>query len=876
MFNIEKEINKWKKTLRKNPSLEDGYIDELVSHLRDDIDKYVRDGLLEDEAFNKATNKIGEIQQMGSEYFKSNTTNKISCRPSWQAPRWIPVLFWNYYRVAIRNLKRNKGFTAINITGLTLGLTCSLLILLWVNNELSYDTFHDNAEDIYRVVKDHSYSGKVLPVAVTPAPLGPALKESYPEIIDAARIKYYTRTIKNDDELYSETLLYADPSVLKMFTFPLINGDENTALKESHSIILSESLAEKIFGDENPTGKHLLIDNKISLVVTGVLADVPENSHLQFNAIVPFVLYEEDGMDLENWRSSAFYTYVRLHADAEQLIVNEKIKEIINNNRSDAQMRVYLQAMLDIHLYTGSRFAADIPGHGNIELVNIFTLVSIFIILIACINFMNLSTARSVKRAKEVSLRKILGGVRSQLIWQFFIESILLTSISTFLSVILVYLVMPGFNSLTGKEIDIAQIDRNLLLALIAVPLVTGIISGSYPALFLSSFSPAKILQGRFTSGKSGSYFRKVLVVTQFTISLVLMIGTLVVYNQLKFIQSKDLGFQKENILHTQIDETIKSKINVVKQELQKNAEVLSVTLSSDLPVYYGGYGTSDVEWEGKNPADKIVMNFVRVDEDYLSTFQTELKEGRFFSRDFFADTSSVVINESAVALMDMGETIGKKITMWGDELTIIGVTKDIHFQKLDSKSGPLVYRLMSDWSNTLFIHMADGNISNTINFIEKTLKDLGSEKPFNYSFLEEDIFELYESEYRMEELFKYFSLLAIVVSCLGLFGLASSMAERKVKEIGIRKTLGAGVASLTILLSKGFAKLVVLSIMIASPLAWYLMNNWLNNYAYKIEMKLWYFIICGVLALLVALFTVSFQTIKAALVNPVRSLKNE
>lgn len=789
---------------------------------------------------------------------------------------WGTIMFSNYIKIAFRNLIKYKSFSVINLSGLAMGLACSILILLYVTDELSYDRFNEKGENIYRVVKDHIYSGNILPVAVTPAALGPALKDEYPEIVEASRVKYYRRTIKQDDNFYSEKLLYADPSFLTMFSFPLKHGNKETALNDPFSIILSETLAEKLFANKDPIGKNIFIDNELNLKVTGIYRNVPKNSHLQFDAVVPFVLNQEEGIELDNWRSSAYYTYIQLKSGVDPKIVDEKIVDIINKNRDDAKMTVYLQPMLDIHLHSGTKFAADIPGHGDIEYVNIFSLVAVLIVVIACINFMNLSTARSFNRAKEVSLRKVVGGVRSQIIAQFFVESILMTFAALLLSLVLVYFLLPEFNALSGKEIIFWEIDLTILFSLLLIGLVTGVLSGSYPAFFLSSFLPAKILKGNYNSSQGGSLLRKVLVVSQFAMSVILIIGTIVIFNQLSFIQNKNLGFEKEDILHVNIDENIKSKIDIVKQKLKENSEIFSASITHDLPINYGGYGSSGIEWEGKNHDDNIIMNFAKVDEDYKNVFNINLAKGRFFSKEISNDSNTVVINEAALKIIGFDDPIGRQIKMWGNDLTIIGVMEDIHYKKLNSESGPLILRYMSDWSSLLFLKISPNNVTNTIDHVEKVLEDFGTQIPFSYSFFDEDVDELYKSEQRMGKLFSYFSIIAITISCLGLFGLSSFMAERRGKEIGIRKVLGASSTNLTYLLTSEFTKWVIIANIIAWPIAYYFMNGWLQEFAYRIDISLWIFPLSGIATLLIAFGTVAYQTIKAAANNPIDSIKYE
>ncbi len=785
-------------------------------------------------------------------------------------------MFKNHIKIALRNIFNQKLFSFINVFGLAAGIACSILILLWVQDEIGYDTFHENSENIYRVVENQFYAGgEIFPVAVTPGPLALALKDEYPEIIHATRYETRDRTLGYQDNVFRERLAYADPSFLEIFSFPLVVGNPATALSDPYSILLSEKSAEKYFGKENPVGKTMLVNNKYRVEVRGVFKNVPENSHLQFDFLLPFVFMKEEGRNIERWSSNSYYTYVQLQKGIEKETVDEKIKDIIKRNNEGSVTEVFLQPMLDIHLYSGSRFAADIGGHGDIEYVNIFSIVALFVLLIACINFMNLSTARSAKRAKEVGLRRVVGAARYQIVRQFFIESILLTFIALVISIVLVSFLLPAFNDLSGKTINLMEIDAGIVAGIILLALFTGVLSGSYPAFYLSSFLPAKVLKENYASGKGGALFRRALVVTQFALSIILIIGTTVVYRQLNFIQNKKLGFQRENILYLEFGEKIFNNIETAKSELLKNHDILSVTASTGLPTYYGN-STSSFGWEGKNPNESILMHFVGVDEDYTKTFNMEMAEGRFYSKEFSADTNSIVVNEAAIKVMGMEDPIGKRLSMWGKEFTIIGVLKDFHFKKLDTKIEPLVFRMFTDWSDLLLVRIAPDNIPNTLNYIKTKLAEIAPKEPFEYFFLDEEFDYLYKSEQRMGKLFSSFSILALLISCLGLFGLASYMAERRTKEIGIRKVLGGSLTNLTYLLTSEFTKLVIFSNIISWPIAYYLMNNWLQNFAYRINIELWFFIGSGLFALLIALLTVFFQTIKAAMVNPVESLKHE
>ncbi len=784
-------------------------------------------------------------------------------------------MFRNYFFIALRNLARQKLYSLINILGLAVGLACTILIYLWVNDELSYDKFHENGENIYRVVENQFYAGgEIFPVAVTPDPIGKALVDQYPEIENSVRLAGRERTVKYRDKVYSEELLFASPSIFDVFTFPLLMGDKEKVLSDLYSVVISEKIALKYFGDQDPMGKQLTVGD-FDVTVTGVMKTIPSNSHLKFDIAIPFMLFEKEGRKLGEWGNNAYYTYVTLNKNADLNLVNEKIKNIIKENNEGSSTEVYLQPLYDIHLYSGNKFTADIQGHGDIVHVNTFSIIALFVLLIACINFMNLSTARSSKRAREVGMRKVVGAYRHQIIRQFFIESIITAFISLLFSILIVYLTLPFFNDLSGKQILFNQISANMFLLFFALALVTGFISGVYPALYLSSFKPSKVLKNVDGSSKGGSIFRKTLVILQYSLSIILIISTITVFNQLEYMQNKKLGINKENIAYFGISDDAESKKETLKLLLLKNPNVLSLTTAGNVPTYYGN-STSSFDWDGKNPEDKVLMHFVSIDEDYSETFGIKMAQGRFFEKNRLSDSSGIVINQAALKIIGYDDPIGKRLNMWGDDFTIIGVTEDFHFKKLDRKIEPLVMRVFGDWNNVMFARISGHNVAQTLNFIETTYKEFSPENPFEYTFLEESFDNLYRAEMRLGKLFTSFSVFAIMISCLGLFGLASFMAERRTKEIGVRKVLGASVSNLTLLLSKEFSKWVIISNLFAWPAAYFLMNQWLVDFAYRIEFPIWIMPLAGIVALGIALLTVSFQTVKASLLNPIKAIKHE
>ena len=782
----------------------------------------------------------------------------------------------NYLKIAYRNLTRYKAFTVINILGLAVGMACTILILLWVQDELSFDKFNKNAESIYRVVEIQHYAGgTIFPVAVTPGPLAESLKDNFPEIENATRFNYSRRVLRYKDKIFNETVAFADPSFLKIFSYPLVTGNPDNVLNDLHSIVLTEKAALKYFGDENPVGKSIMIDDSLNLKVTGVLQDIPTNSHLRFDFLVPFEFLKNLGRKLDEWGNNSFYTYVQLQQDAKVSDINKKIKDEIKKHNEGSVTDLELQQLLKIHLYSAGKYTADIGGLGNIEYVNIFSLVALIVLFIACINFMNLSTARATKRAKEVGMRKVIGAERLQIVKQFYIESILFAFIALLIALAMSDLLLNAFNNLSGKEISLSSLGTTTIIGFILLTIFTGIIAGSYPAIYLSSFLPIKVLKSDKAVSGGGAFFRKVLVVTQFSLSLILIIGTLVITSQLDYIKNKDLGFNRENVIELNINNSIRSNLEAVKNELKQNPKIISVAASNQNPTYVMN-STSNFDWEGKNEKDEILIHFMFGDKDFVNTFKMKMAEGRFYSKDFGSDTSSIVINEEAAKIIGMKDPVGKTLTMWGDKLTIIGVVKNFNFKPLETKIEPLVIRYSNDLLFSMFVRVKPGDLTGTIDYIKNVYKTFSPSAPFDYHFLDEDFDNLYRSETRMQTIFGYFAILAIIISCLGLFGLASYIAERRTKEIGIRKVLGANVFNLSYLLSLQFTKWVLISNLIAWPVAYFLINRWLQDFAYRVNISFWLFPLAGLLVLVVALLTISYQAIKAALVNPVKSLKYE
>jgi len=783
-------------------------------------------------------------------------------------------MFGNYFKITIRNLRRKKGYSFINIAGLALGMSCTILILLWVQDELSYDRFHVNAERLYRVADYEKYTnGEEVTFSMNPPDLAPVLMEEFPEIVNAARI----RTIRNAvfqyaEKKFTETgLVFADPSLLEMFSFPLLEGNSHDALSDPFSIIISRRMAQKYFADDNPLGKTIRIDNRLDFFVSGIMQNIPSNSHLNLDFIAPFETIKEFGYQIKGWNSWAYTTYVMLEDYADDGVVSQKISNLVQKYQDEAIVTLSLQPLTDIHLRSGSMWG--IGGTGDIKYVYIFTIIASFILLLACINFMNLATARAGNRAKEVGLRKAIGAFRKEIVLQFYTESFIISLISLFLSIILIVEFLPLFNALSGKELTFNLWNNKIILIiLLTVTAVAGFVSGSYPALLLSSFKPVKVLKGISGLGSGSSLFRKLLVSFQFMLTIILLIGTLGVNRQLHFIRNQKLGFTKDQVLCIKLPGELNKKLNLLKSELKSNPAVVEISGVSSAPAQIRR-STILSEWEGRDSDDHFLIYLLSADYDFVNTMQIDMEQGRYFSREFAADTAEgIIVNEAAVRAMGMQSPLGKEIL--GNK--IIGVVKDFHFSSLHSKIGPLTIYFDPREIQLLLVKVKSEALGQTIKAIETSWNKLVPAFPFEFRFLDEQIDALYHAEQRVEKVVNAFSFLALLIACLGLFGLASFTAEQRTKEVGIRKVLGASAYRITLLLSKEFTRYVIIANVIAWPVAYLLLNQWLHNFAYHIQLSWWIFIMAGSLAFIVAVLTVSWQAIRAAILNPVEALRYE
>jgi len=807
-------------------------------------------------------------------------------------------MFKNYFKTAWRSLRKNKVFTILNIVGLSIGLACSLLIALYVLDELSYDRFNTQAGHIYRIdehVKfgDFNYNGTEVP-----ALMGPAFSRDFKEIEHYTRFKSSPGIVirKGSENIREDRVLYADSSLFDVFTLDMIAGDKKTALKEPHSLVITESIARKYFNSIDIIGKTILVDGTTNYKITGVIKDIPSQSHFTADLFMP--VCELESSQNPSWINFNFTTYLVLKPGTEKQAFEKRMnrameeyqspqfKTELNTNKEDFEkagnyIKCSLTPLLKIHLY--SHLADELGINGSIKDVYIFSAIAIFILLLACINFMNLSTASSANRAKEVGVRKVLGGLKNNLITQFLTESFVACFLSFIIAIVMVLFLLPLFNHLANKQINVFNIlSPFLVLGILLLLILVSLISGSYPAFFLSSFQPIKVLKGSLSTGFKGSVLRNTLVVLQFTVSVILMIGTLVIYNQLQYIRDKDLGFNKEQVLLLQNTSALNNNTKAFTEELLKMTGVKNVTSSGFLPVTgarnSNGFVAS-APFDGKN---FTLMQSWAVDERYLPTFQIQLKAGRNFSPQYLTDSSAIIINETAAKLFGGVDPVNKKLYQIGDLSTgkliaynIIGVIKDFNFNSLREQVGPMVLSLQQN-NGGMAVRINSRDIPGLLNEIKSRWNAMVSSQPFSYIFLDEEFNKQYSADQHMGKIFLVFSILAILIACLGLFGLVTFAAEQRIKEIGIRKVLGARITDIFQMLSKDFVKLLLLSICIASPVALWAMNKWLQDFAYRISISWWIFVSVGVICLLIALVTISFQAIKAAVANPVTSLRSE
>ena len=788
-------------------------------------------------------------------------------------------MFNNYVKTALRAIKRHKGYSFINIFGLAIGMACCILILVWVKDELSYDRFHANGDDIYRVIKEEYTEGETQWSALTSPPLAQSIKENFSEILLSTRFGNWGRRVVQyqDKRVNEDKFEHAGQDFFKIFSFDFISGDPKSAFSDPYSVVLTQDTAKRYFGTEDPIGKVLTVENIYDVRVTGLIRNIPENSTIQFDFLSPFVLLKDfiSENNMQNWNFNSFMTFVQLAEHTNVYAVSQAVAGYLDKFIPEADYKLILQPFKKIHL--SSYVLHDFSGVGGMKYIYIFSSLAFFVLIIACINFMNLATARSSRRALEVGIRKVSGAKRTDLIKQFFGEAIFLSFISLILAIFLVEILLPSFNRIAGKNLGLGLTGNiSILLGLLAITIVSGIFSGVYPALFLSSFQPVKVLKGTLRTGSRGGLFRKVLVVTQFSLSIFLIIATMVIFRQLNYIRNMDMGYDREQIIHMNMVGDSNDKYETLKQELIKGPNVVAVSASFALPTRnFNSPGSPD--WEGRAADKEVYMNTDFVDYGYFQTLGIEIAEGRAFSQEFATDAEEAyIVNEELVRQMGLEDPVGKRFAFWEQWGTIVGVVKDFHFQSVHNKINPISFKLDPGWLRWLYVRIKPDDIPATIGFMKNTWNGIVPDYPFEYHFLDESFEELYKSEQQMSAITNYFTILGIFIACLGLFGLAAFMAERRTKEMGIRKVLGASVPKLIYLLSSEFAKLVLVANVVAWPVAYFVAHRWLQNFAYRTFIPAGIFFLAAVLSLFIALATVSFKALKTATANPAKALRYE
>lgn len=782
----------------------------------------------------------------------------------------------NHFKIAFRNFVRHKSFSVINISGLALGLAVFMLIMLWVQNELSYDSFNEDKERIAAVMINKKFdNGEIQTFPAVSALIAETMQKDLPEVQYATTTSWGdVRQFTYKNKHFTESGLYVSPEFLKVFSFPLIKGNINSVLKQPNTILITEQLSKKYFGEEDPIGKTITIEQSTDYKVEGVLKDMPVNATLTFDFLMPVNDYIKFSMNRKpDWGDNNIRAYVKLKSGVDRAAFEKRFTDFLSNY-TDKQPKTttflwYLQDWYLRYDYKDGKYA----GGGRITYVRLFIAIAVFILLLACINFMNLSTARATHRAKEVGVRKVVGAGKYSLLKQFMTESFLLSFISGVIAIVLVFLVLPYFNTLLRKHIELDfTISQNIILFL-SIIFITGLLAGSYPAFVLSSYKPVSVLKNAAASSSgSAAWIRKGLVVTQFTVSVLLIIGTLIISQQINYIEQKDLGYKKDHLVWFP-NNVASDKNEAFKSELKKVPGVISSSEASMTFTMSNNRG-SEVSWPDKK--QDVFFNFIAGGNDIIQTMDIEMKAGRAFQVNNSADTSAVILNEEAVKRMNLTNPVGQILDMNYGKATVVGVAKDFHYESLHNPIGPVIIMCRPNWTWLMYVRTDGKEIQTTLKGIEAQYKSFAPGFVFDYNFQDKEFERLYSSESQIGVLINWFAFFAILISCLGLLGLTAYTVERKTKEIGIRKILGASVVGIVLLVFRQFMWLILLAVLIALAPAWYFMQGWLQQYAYKISLSWHVFVIAGALAIVIALITISFQSVKAALMNPVKSLRTE
>lgn len=894
MFDLETAIQTWRRGFSHGRSffLFHDDVEELESHLREHIAALMAQGVSPEAAFQSAMCEVGDYGSMESEFRKVYWRKLKYRRSVVRTILWELLMVKNYLIIALRNLRKRKGYAFINIFGLAVGIAASLLILQYVTYELSYDDFHTDAEHIYRVRYDFFRDGERVFKSATAFPkVGPAMQEEFPEVEAYTRLflRYGGAVIRHEDLSFKEDNLFqADPTILTMFDYPLVQGDRRTALSEPNTAVVEVETARKYFGDADPMGKRIRLGNNEEYTITGVI-ESPENSHLKFSFLLSYTTLVQQWGEAFNeaWGWYDFYNYIRLAPGTDIAAFQAKFPDFVVRHAGNEEARertiFSLQSLTDIHLYSDLIQEARVNGDG--EAVYFLLVIAFFILIIAWVNYVNLSTARAVERAQEIGVRKVMGAEKGQLIRQFVLESAWLNVIAAGLAIGLLYVAVPMFNQLAGQNLSLDLLsDGRFWGALIGLFAVGAFLSGLYPAFVLSAYQPVTVLKGKFAQAKQGLALRKGLVLGQFVASVGLIAGTIIVYQQLAFMQSQDLGIDIEQTVVIEgpgviaVDSLYSNQFSSFKQQVLQNANVHNVAASTEIP---GNliYWTNGARKVGAESQSSIIMYQVGIDYDFLDGFGHELLAGRGYDPAFTADNQSVVLNERALEVLDLGtpvQAVGERIRIGGDTLTVVGVIENFHQEGLQKAYDQIAFRLRPNARSYYSVKVNTENVSETLAHINEQYATFFPENPFNYYFLDAFFDRQYRNERQFGQVFGFFALLAILVACLGLFGLSSFTATQRTKEIGIRKVLGSTVPNILLLLSRDYFKLVLVASAVAVPIVWWLIEQWLTGFAFRINVTPLPFLIAALLTLVIALVTVSYQTVKAALSNPVDALRYE
>lgn len=875
----------------------EGFRDEIVDHICSAVEERLSTGMRFIDAYHDVLRAFGHTGGL----------RKTQLQTLQQENHKTRIMFRNYLTIAFRNLAKHRFYTAINILGLATGIAACMVITLFVLNELSYDRHFANADRIYRLNTEILFNGNHHQLAVAPAPVAGALMRDFPEVESATRFRswgsHLIRPEGSVDNIKENRVIFADHNILNVFPLQLLSGNPETALKEPNSLLISASRAEKYFPNGDAVGQTLIVDNDEAYKVAGVFPDLPEATHFTYDFMLSMEGLEESKQD--NWLSNNFNTYILLREGASAKDFEAKFPKMVDTYVGPQVQAVFgsefdmgtfrdggnkfefsLVPLLDIHLY--SDLTGELAANGDITYVYLFSAIALFILGIACINFMNLSTARSSNRAKEVGVRKALGSLRSHLVRQFLTESVMLSVFAFVLGLAIVFLALPGFNLLAGRQLEVPVGNVTFIAIVLVAALIVGLLAGVYPSFFLSAFKPVNVLKGKVSLGMKSGFIRSALVVFQFVISIFLIIGTITVQRQLSFIQNKKLGFEKDQVIVLHDAHVLGGQNEAFKERILANPVVTNASTSGYLPI--SGWGRNDTTFwpEGTQPTQENLtsMQYWTIDYDYIETLGMKIKEGRNFSRDFPSDSSALIVNESAVRKMGLTDPIGKRVSTFEvangaidpDKIktfTIVGVIGDFHFESLRQNISPLCLELgNANWGMSFRFQSADTRT--VIDLLEKNWKEMAPGQPFQYTFLDDAFGRMYSSEQRLGQIFAVFAGLAIIIACLGLFALTAFTAEQRTKEIGIRKVLGASVGSIVFLLSREFGKLIVIAFVLAAPLSWFAVNWWLENYTYKAHVGITIYLLAGVGAFVVAWLTMGYQSVRAAMSNPVNSLKSE